>query len=217
MYLAPLKTLLVEAVKRTFGDSYPIAEWRGVKVGIEYPIDPQDYPGIWVDYDDTDTLKIVGISHLEFAETNLGPVPITRWKFSGYASYTIVALSSFERDRLYDEFVKVLAFGLLDPDTSIFRQTIENNEFIATNVDFDTVQPRGNNAAPGTPWGTDEIIYERTLNVNILGEFIPDTRNGALYRLSEINLVEARPLYSGPVDDAFPEDPPHSGLITDWH
>lgn len=217
MYLAPLKTLLVEAVKRTFDDNYPIVEWRNVKVGIEYPIDPQDYPGIWVDYDDVEPLKIVGVGHIEFQDTNLGPRPFSRWKFSGYASYTIVALSSFERDRLYDEFVKMLAFGLLDPDTSVFRHTIEDNEFIAANADFDTVQPRGNGAAPGTPWGTDEIIYERTLNLNVIGEFIPDVTGGVLYRLSEIRVIEQRPILDGPVANAFPEDPPSTGVLTDWH
>jgi len=217
MYLAPLKTLLVEALKNTLNEDYLIAEWQNTKIGIEYPIQEQDYPGIWVDYDDTDALKIAGTGHIEFKETNLGPVPFTRWRFSGYASYTVVALSSYERDRLYDELVKILAFGLSAPETSVFRHTIEDNEFIATNVDFDTVQPRGNNAAPGTPWGTDEIIYERTLNVNVIGEFIPNVQNGALYRLSDIKIVEMRPYYDPSITDAFPEDPPSTGLINDWH
>ena len=217
MYLAPLKTLLVEAVKRTFDDEYPVAEWRNVKVGIEYPIDPQDYPGIWVDYDDTDALKIAGVGQIEFAETSGGPVPFTRWKFTGYASYTVVALSSFERDRLYDELVRVLAFGLLNQGTEDFRKTIEDNEFIATNIDFDTIQPRGNNAAPGTPWGTDEIIYERTLNLNVIGEFIPDNETGALLRLSAIKIVEERHYYEDSTGTLFPEDPPYSGLVDDWH
>ena len=217
MYLAPLKTLLVEAVKRTFDEEYPVAEWRNVKVGIEYPIDPQDYPGIWVDYDDTDALKIAGVGQIEFAETLGGPVPFTRWKFTGYASYTVVALSSFERDRLYDELVRVLAFGLLNQGTENFRKTIEDNEFIATNIDFDTIQPRGNNAAPGTPWGTDEIIYERTLNLNVIGEFIPDNETGALLRLSAIKIVEERHYYEDSPGTLFPEDPPSSGYTDDWH
>lgn len=217
MYLVPLKTLLVTALQQTFDDDYPESEWRNIKVGIEYPVEPQHYPGVWVDFDDTDPLTIAGVGHFEVEETDSGPVQVTRWKFTGYVSLTIVALTSYERDRLYDEVVRVLAFGLQESATSDFRRTIERNPYIAANCDFDTIQPRGNNAAQGTPWGTDEIIYERSLNFQVIGEFVPNVTTGQLYRLSEIRLVEARP-YSGPAgEDAFPEDSQAPVSERDWH
>jgi hypothetical protein len=217
MYLTALKTLLVTALQQTFDDDYPDADWRNVRVGIEYPVEPQQFPGIWVDYDDTDALTIAGVGHKEIKDTSTGPVEITRWKFTGYVSLTIVALTSYERDRLYDEVVRVLAFGLQEAATSDFRRTIESNPYIAANCDFDTIQPRGNNAAQGTPWGTDEIIYERSLNFQVIGEFVPDVTTGQLYLLSEIRLVEARD-YQGPVgENAFPEDDLAPVSAADWH
>ena len=217
MYLTQLKTILVEALRGTFSDGYPVAEWRGINIGIEYPIEPHNYPGIWVDYDDTDNLKIAGIAHMEEKEDDQGdPVHFTRWKFTGYVSMTIVALTSFERDRLYDEVVGVMAFGPDSLGPLNFRHIIENNDYIALNCNFDQIQPRGNNAAPGTPWGTDEIIYERSLNIQVIGEFVPDATGRSLLRLSEIKLVEAREYNGPPGGNSFPEDPNPPQSIFDW-
>lgn len=217
MYLTALKTLLVTALQQTFDDEYPDPDWRNVRVGIEYPVEEQQYPGIWVDYDDTDTLQIAGVGHWELQDSEAGPIPTTRWKFQGYVSLTVVALTSYERDRLYDEVVRVMAFGLQEPQTSDFRRIIESNPYIAANCDFDTLQPRGNNAAQGTPWGTDEIIYERSLNFQVIGEFVPDVRTGQLFLLSEIRLVEARDFQGAEGERAFPEDDNAPTGAADWH
>jgi hypothetical protein len=197
-YLVSLKTMLVDALRTTFDVSYPEVDFRSVLCSIEYPVDPQSYPSVYVDYDDDDPLIRAGIDHHEFLNvgTNLEPalVPYTRWRFKGTVTFTMVALSSLERDRLYDEVVRVLAFGDENTVTSRFRTYIENNEFIAANMNFDTIVPRGNAAAPGTPWGTDEIIYERGVNVEILGEFVTNRTTGALVPLKAIELLSAQEL-----------------------
>jgi hypothetical protein len=56
-------------------------------------------------------------------------------------------------------------------------------------MDFDTLQPSGAAAAPGTPWGSDEIIYERTISQQVVGEFVVDPATGALLPLSEITVT----------------------------
>src|SRR5262252_2465856 len=126
MYLAPLKTMLVEAVKTTFDDAYPEPDFRNVHCSIEYPIDKMHYPGVWVDYTDADKLKIAGVDHKEYHDYDpQGFQPYTRWKFSGYASCTVTALTSWERDRLYDELVATFAFGKENHERSRFRKVIE--------------------------------------------------------------------------------------------
>ena len=189
-YLTPLKALLVEAVNQTFDQAYPVAQFRGVHCSIEYPVEPQQYPGIWVDYDDTKPLQTAGVDHLETTITGGSISLYRRWKFAGYASYTIAALTSLERDTLYDEMVRVLAFGDRSPTTERFRTYIENNDLIAANFDFDQIETRGNAAVPGTPWGTDEIIYERTLTMEVVGEFVSDSETGLLVPLSKINVLD---------------------------
>lgn len=194
MYLSPLKGMLTQAIKETFDVSYPNPAFRDVHCSIEYPVEPQDYPGIWVDYDDTKPLQTAGVDHHE--DVVVQPVGMTpgstsrflRWKFAGYVSYTVVALTSLERDDLAGELVRVLAFGRQAAATARFRQYIEDNELIACNFDFDQVEMRGNAAVPGTPWGTDEIVYERTLNMEVVGEFISDSITGLLVPLSRIQI-----------------------------
>lgn len=217
MYLTKLKTMLVTALQETFDADYPVADFRSIRCSIEYPIEPQDYPGVWVDYEDTGPLQIAGIDHTENSEPDIDLAinRYTRWKYAGYASYTVVALTSLERDRLYDEMVRVIAFGKESTETRTFRQTVENNEFIAANFDFDRIQPRGNAAAPGTPWGTDEIIYERTLNMEVIGEFVSDAITGMLVPLSAVVLTEATAVLP---DDEYDEPASSEDYsATNWH
>lgn len=188
MYMTKTKTMFVEGLASTFDQYYPEPEFRGVHVGMEYPIDPQQYPAIWVDYEDTQDLMQAGISHVEYTDpdTHASRAKFTRWRFQGYASLTIVAMTSLERDRLYDEVVRVVAFGGEDETIGRFSSYIDHNGFIAMNLNTDKIQPRGSAAAPGTPWSTDELMYERSLNLEVIGEFIPDAQTGSLIPLSRI-------------------------------
>lgn len=205
MYLIALKTMIVDALRQTFDAEYPEADFRNAYVSIEYPVEQQSYPSIWVDYDDTAPLRRAGIDHLE-TQTLSGAgwngadivQQFTRWEFHGVLSLTVVALTSLERDRLYDEIIRVIAFGAQDAATGQFRDLVEDNDFLAANINFDTIEPRGNAAAPGTPWGTDEIIYERGINLDILGEFLADEVTGSLVPLSAIQVTAAEDLNADP-------------------
>jgi len=193
MFLTELKTVLTEAMKRTFDSDFPEADFRNLRVGIEFPIDQQDYPGIWVDFSPTTELEVVGVDHREFAVNEEGIArPYTRWKYGGMASYTCVALTSFERDRLFDEMVRVMAFGKEETPTSEFRAYIESNEFIGVNFDFDQITVGGFAASPGTPWGTDDMIYEATIQMECIGEFVSDGATGTLIPLSAITITPYR-------------------------
>lgn len=219
MYLVPLKTMLVEAIKLTFDNDYPETDFRDIRCSLEYPLDKQDYPGIWVDYEDTKSLQTAGVDHMERVDIAGSPEQrYRRWEFAGYASFTIVALSSLERDRLFDELVRVIAFGDVLPATYQFRTYVESNDFIACNFDWDQVEVRGNSATPGTPWGTDEIIYEKTINMEVIGEFVSDKISGSLALLSAINVLPADVYFTDPAPDDTDEDQPSGqGLVTDWH
>lgn len=216
-YLTRLKAMNVEALKAVFNADYPTQELQDIYVSIEYPINQAAYPGIWVDYSDTEPLVIAGVDHHEWTEANLlSPPPLpdprdngqfrgahTRWKFQGYVSYTVSALSSLERDRIYDELVRLFASRWTDYNLK-FRSYIEDNAFIGANMNLDQIESTGNSAAPGTPWGTDEIIYERSLNMEIVGEFVTDCNTGRLLPLSKISVI---PVIDPTVVTNYPE--PH--------
>lgn len=192
MYVEPLKTLIIEALNTTFDNQYPAVEFRGLHTGLEYPVDAQMYPSVWVDYEDTQPVIRAGISHLEHVnpDDNTTPVaPFTRWRFQGYVSMTAVALTSLERDRIYDQLVRVVAFSNEDGIVGRFKNIIASNDLIAATLNTDKIEARGNAAAPGTPWGTDEIMYEKSLNLELIGEFVPDPATGTLINLSKIVMI----------------------------
>lgn len=219
MYLTVLKAAVVEALGATFTSTYPNVDFREVYSSIEYPADEANYPGIWVQYEDTDELSVAGINHIETAVIPAsGGIPAqyqqwTRWRFFGSVTLTMVALTSLERDRLYDEVVRMFAFAKQNPNLSPFRTKIEKNDFVAMNANFDDLRPFGDNAGPGTPWGTDEIVYEKSISFNIQGEFTGDVETMDLVPLNKIEVqeyVEGRPYPTWP-------DQPGGFDPTQWH
>jgi hypothetical protein len=128
-----------------------------------------------------------------------------------------VAMTSLERDRLYDELVRVVAFSNEDGIVGRFKNTIASNDLIAATLNTDKIEGRGNGAAPGTPWGTDEIMYEKSLNLEIIGEFVPDPAAGTLINLSKIVMIPVEELpgeltYT-PVDGVDLT----GGQFSEWH
>jgi hypothetical protein len=217
VYITPLKTLLIQSLLLTFDDQYPVPEFQGIRVGMEYPVDVQQYPSIWVDYEDTQALVKAGIRHEETQDDNGNPVaPFTRWRFQGYVSLTVVALTSLERDRLFDEVINVVAFALEDTPRGRFAANIASNDLIAANLQTDRIQPRGVQAAPGTPWSTDELIYERTLNIEVIGEFVPDTATGTLVNLTAIDIDMSADITGETTPDGVPIVITGPGFTT-WH
>lgn len=219
-YITYLKSMLVKALAVTFDVNYPNEDFRGpdrFRASMEYPIEEAHYPGVWVDYDDADDLRIAGVDHEEFMPWEDNFIPITRWQFSGYVTYTVTALTSLERDRLYDELIATIAFGKYDPVRKRFREYIESNPLVACNFNWDVISPKASVAAPGTPWGTDEVIYERSLSIGLLGEFVPNPTTGALVPLGSITVTPI--VVTDPADDGkIPLDPDTVGVgVYDWH
>lgn len=164
-------------------------DFANLHVSIEYPVDKQDYPGIWVDFEPEGELTRGGIDDIAtFLPNNDGSFSeLYLWRAEGWATYTLATMTSFQRARLHDEVVRVFAFNQ-DPAVAVFRQTIENNNFLAMNMNFDVIAERGSGANPGTPWGTEEIIYEITLGMQCVIEFVSNESQSKLYPMGEIDL-----------------------------
>lgn len=219
MYLVALKTAVTEALRSVFAN-HPNVDFQGENkplVSIEYPVEQSHYPGVWVQYADNAEVTIAGIGHVETSvdEEEETYSEVSRWKFSGSVSLTMVALSSYERDRLYDEMVRTFIGARFNPALKPFREKIETNDLIAMNANFDDVQPFGDQASMGTPWGTDEIIYEKSLSFDVIGEFLTDKLTRELVPLSEVRFIKyvdgsQEPPWPGP---GSPTEPPTPG---DW-
>lgn len=188
-YLRTIKTTAVQAVQQAFRASYPEPDAGGgtkdLFVSVEYPIEEAQYPAVWVDYEGSE-LRTVGIAYTEQdAQGNV----YARWRFAGHVSFTIVALTSNERDMIYDQMVALTAYAAQSDWPSVFRQVVEGAPLVASVWSFDTVEDRPPAQAPGTPWGTMEIIYERGFALQVLGEFVSDPNTYELVPLSEIQVI----------------------------
>ena len=174
MFLTEAKTLFVEAMSEVFSETFPIPKFRDIYVSMEFPEDKANYPGIWVDFTPTTAMQSAGIGHVEYIPVgDNGDVRKgTVWRFAGEVSFTIAAMTSLERDTLIDEVIRLLAFGAEEPALSAFRTKVERNDLIKVSMQWDTFALSGKGEQPGTPWGTDEIIYEMTVTIDCQGQFV---------------------------------------------
>lgn len=168
---------------------YVEEDFRDTWVSIEAPVEREHFPGVWVDWEPTGALQTAGIDHKEWLTDDDGTHLLRRWRFQGFATYTAVALTSLEHGRLTDEMIRIMAFGDAHPTTSPFRSYIESNPYLAMNMDFDEIEQRGFTSAPGTPWGSPEVVYEATLAMECVGEFVSSVETGALVILDAIHQI----------------------------
>jgi hypothetical protein len=210
MYLTRVKTLAIEAVHAAFDAQYPVAEFRGLHCSLEYPVRAVQLPEVWVRYSDTAPLRQSGVAHVEDTNATGARIsPYTRWRFEGSWEFVIVALSSVERDRVYDELVATIAWSGFDSLRGRFRRYLETNDLIDLTLRTDEIESTGESAEPGTPWGTDEVLYERTLNIDLIGDFVPDPQTGVIVPLSKLQVVPS-------VDLTLDDDARGEGF-EDWH
>lgn len=189
-YLRTIKTTAVNAIQQSFTARYPAPDAAGGAkhpfVSVEYPVEKANYPGIWVDYEGAE-LRTVGIAYTQQDDHQNA---YARWRFAGHVTFTIVALNSNERDMIYDQLVSMTAFAAQSDFPSTFRQVVEGAPLVASVWSFDSVEDRPSAAAPGTPWGTMEVIYERGFALQVMGEFVTDPYAlNDLVNLSDVEVV----------------------------
>jgi hypothetical protein len=193
VFITSLKTVLVETLNATFSvDNYPERDFENVTISIEYPMAEKDYPGIWVDFAPSQPIQVAGINHVEWTspDENGHRMQTTVWRYAGTIQFTCVALTSLERDRLVDEMVKVLAFGLLNPERAVFRQKLIGNDLIAIDPQWDKFAINGKDENQGTPWNTSEVIYEQTVSMDCTGSFYVEPTSLVMVPLSAIKVYE---------------------------
>lgn len=178
-----------------------------VTIDMEYPIQVENYPGIWVQFSFSEITQ-AGIGHEPLLRTVLAEAtettpeqvnwePIREFQFKGRVTLTIVALTSLERDRLADAVVTMLAFSrppstvLTNPseDTRQFRQFITSlaeNPYVSISVNHDAIIPGGQAMTTGVPWDEEIPGYEDTYSFDILGQTNIVFRNDGTYTLRNV-------------------------------
>lgn len=204
MYLAETRTLLWKATKEAFASPVsPDIDFSDIHVSLQYPIQKVDYPAVWVDFEPEGNLTRSGIAHVEYQpspEPGGGPyTQMARWKFGGNATFTAMAMTALERDRLIDALIQIVAFSGQSEAMGTFRASLHANQLISLAMDFDKIEQRGFGVGAGTPWGTDELIYEGTLSLAVVGEFV-SSPDGQLQGLSGFTIIPLQPGETDPTD-----------------
>jgi hypothetical protein len=178
-----------------------------VTVDMEYPIEKENYPGIWVQFSFSEIVQ-AGIGHEPLLRTVVSPAsgstaevinwePIREFQFKGRVTLTIVALTSLERDRLADAVITMLAFSrppemvLTKPteDTKQFRQLIgslADNPYVSITINHDQITPGGQAMTTGVPWDEEIPGYEDTYSFDILGQTNIVFHHDGTYTLSNV-------------------------------
>jgi hypothetical protein len=162
-----------------------------ITVDMEYPMVPEKYPGIWVQFSFTEMQNSgVGMELLykhvldEATETEPEDIawePIREFYFKGRATLTVVALTSLERDRIADGVISMLMFSRVpetvltkaSEDTKQFRQLIgalAANPYISMTLNHDVLLPGGQAMTTGVPWQADLPSYEDTYSFDLEGQ-----------------------------------------------
>ena len=199
---------LIEAVKKTVvnglkealaGSAIDLPEQREIHVDMEYPIEEQQYPGIWVQYS-TRTLQSAGLGNGQWVQKeDQSWVYVEEWLFTGTVTLTVVALSSLVRDRISDFLTANFAFSraptriLTDPKLDIkeyrsFITALVESPYASVMVNSDQLQAGGQNATMGVPWSEDVRIpaYEDNYSFDLMGAFQHIFEHDGNYILREI-------------------------------
>lgn len=178
-----------------------------VTVDMEYPIEKEHYPGIWVQFSFNEIVQ-AGIGHepliknvvtaaTEDTPEEVNWEPVREFQFKGRVTLTIVALTSLERDRLADAVITMLAFSrppngvVTDPtgDTRKFRQLISSlaeNPYVSLTINHDQIVPGGQGMTTGVPWDEEIPGYEDSYSFDILGQTNIVFRDDGTYSLRNV-------------------------------
>lgn len=186
-----------------------------VTIDMEYPIEKENYPGIWVQFSFNEIVQ-AGIGHEPLLRTvvveatdNSPEVvnwePVREFQFKGRVTLTVVALTSLERDRIADAIITMLAFSRppesvitkATEDTRQFRQLISSlaeNPYVSITINHDQITPGGQAMTTGVPWDEEIPGYEDTYSFDILGQTNIVFRHDGTYSLA--NIVETPEMVS---------------------
>jgi len=177
-YKTYVKTALVEALRPVFKNHLD-EKLRNTNVTIDFPKERQSYPSVVIKFYERE-ISNAGVGHEEVLIDDDN----NSWKFKHYfyngdVEFSILALSSLDRDLISDTLVQTIAMGNLADYTNNFFNRIypPNTSNIPDsvghyiNINSDKINGFGENQNP-VPWNSeDDLIYQVSYRSSIWGEF----------------------------------------------
>lgn len=183
-YKDKLKDAFCQAIDEYFQNVSTTSKLYDVKVSAEYPETRDAVPALWVSFSER-SLEPVGLSDVEQTvyytedeDGNKTPIPLgtdigafVRWKFQLNCIVTIVALSSVDRDKCSDLFVEAVMLSSIEGESSLSQRLELNSQVIAHPL-WKLMSPVGESMGQGTPWDSNQMIYESAYQVPVVGEIV---------------------------------------------
>ena len=108
--------------------------------------------------------------------------------FEGSIDLQILALTSEERDQLWDTLYNLVLMNPGNPGSYAFYQSLQNNNLIGMTILQGTVQTLGDTVSPGTPWSPEELSYEASVRIQCVGDFYESKFNTLVPTLQTVVL-----------------------------
>jgi len=212
------------------------------RITVEYPEESQDWPFIlvqvrpsvveWTGIMPDEVVDAANFSDsIDHSTTADSPAPdapsyklIRQGRFEATCMLQIFALSSEERDRIWDNLVKLIMMGRKRSATNNFYTTLENHDLVGLTIMEGSVDAVGDTISMGTPWDPELVSYEAAVQFSMLGTFYADEYTEDLVPLKSAKVYEyidyeggSEPSWRGG-DDASGETsvPPFAGDWQDW-
>lgn len=204
LIITPTKKLVIQALRATFTSMYPDTKLASMNIDLEYPYLVDHYPGIWVRFSPSK----IQASGLSLTQTSVNNDEIfSVWYFEGTVSFTIIALTSLERDLISDGVIEAYAFAAQMPSASPFYATIQSSDLINMTLQSDILSPGGQSETIGTPWDDDKIAYEDRYSFQVVGQVRSRVQPGVVFtNLSEIQTFSTLTNVDGAPDNSIDDD-----------
>lgn len=206
MFIVAAKTAIVEALRSVWYISESDNELNPDlkasdrpyprRVTIEYPEEPEDWPFILVQLRPT-LISWTGITPDEIVNAGTEDSPswkrIRQGRFEATCMLQIIALSSEERDRMWDNAVNLLLLGRTRNPTDNFYSIVDTHDLVGMTIMEGSVRPVGDSISMGTPWDPEILTYEAAIEFDITGIFYADEYNSDLVTLTHASIYEFIP------------------------
>lgn len=198
MFITAAKIATVEAIESAFAalgnmSSNITKDLVPRSVTIEYPVEEVEWPAIYVQFRPTLT-QYTGLDPDTFAEI-ITNGDITGWEqiregyFEGAFDLQILAMSSEERDKIWETIINFFIMNGMSPGSSAFYSSISANDLISITFAQGSILQVGDTVSPGTPWSPEELTYETTMRIKCVGEFYENKYNVELSPVSSVELI----------------------------
>lgn len=202
LIVTPTKKLIIQALRATFTSMYPNTKLASMNIDMEYPYLVEHYPGIWVRFSPS-KIQASGLEPVQSSDDELFSV----WYYEGIVSFTIIALTSLERDLISDGIIEAYAFAARMPSASPFYTTIQASDLINMTLQSDILTPGGQTETVGTPWDDDKIAYEDRYSFQVIGQVRSRVQPGVVFtNLSEIQTFSTLTNVNGAPDNSIDND-----------